>query len=162
VILGFYGMLAYGMTRDTFSGVECTSCVTGANAHTLPHLYSATQQLQTLRMMLLREDGDTLQIGEAIPRPWLADGKVVEARNEPTRFGEVSLKLTSAVKKGRINISITPPRRDPPSVIRIHLRHPDFKPIRGVYLDGKPYKRFTGDCIELRGVTGASSVEAVF
>jgi len=124
-------MLAYGMTRDTYSGVECTTCVTGANAATLPHLYSCTQQLQTLRMMLVREDGDTLIIGDATPRAWLADGKRIAVQQAPTWFGDVSFTIVSQVGEGRITVSMAPPAAVPAQVIRIRLRHPGQLPIRG-------------------------------
>jgi hypothetical protein len=63
---GFWSMLAFGMTRDTYSPVEVTMIETGENHATLPHLYSCTEQLQLLRTLLLREDRDVLQIGEGI------------------------------------------------------------------------------------------------
>lgn len=159
VILGFYGMLAYGMTRDTYSGVECTSAMTGNNYWTLPHLYSNTQQLKLLRMMLLREDGDSLFIGDAVPRAWLEDGKVVRMEKAPTRFGEVSFSITSRVRSGGIELNLTPPERASAARIRIRLRHPDEAPIRSVRLNGRPHHRFYGETIELRGIRGPVRVE---
>ncbi|MCL6520117.1 MAG: hypothetical protein K6T99_09805 [Armatimonadetes bacterium] len=149
VILGFYGMLAYGMTRDTYSGVECTFAVNGSNMWTLPHLYSATQQLRTLRMMLLREEGDDLHIAEAVPRAWLEDGKVVEVRRAPTYFGNVSFRIVSKVSEGQIEVSITPPARKPPKRILVTLRHPKFKPIKAVYLNGLKINKYKGETIEV-------------
>ena len=61
--------MAYGMSRGTYAAVECTAIRTGENYWTLPHTYSNTQQLRLLRNMLLREDGDKLWIGQAIPGP---------------------------------------------------------------------------------------------
>jgi hypothetical protein len=52
-LLTFYGSLAYGMTRDTYSAVEVTRITEGFNENTLPHTYSNTQQLRMLRMMFL-------------------------------------------------------------------------------------------------------------
>ena len=46
VILGFYGSLAYGMTRETYAAVEYGSIKDGCNPDTLPDLYSNTQQLR--------------------------------------------------------------------------------------------------------------------
>ncbi len=87
VLLGFYGTLAYGMGRDTYCGVEVTQLTTGEPTPTTPHLYSGTQQLRLLRMMLLDEEGDELVIGRAVPRAWLAPGQHVTVQNAPTRFG---------------------------------------------------------------------------
>jgi len=153
-LLGFYGMLAYGMSRDTYSGVECTTCVTGANAATLPHLYSCTQQLQTLRMMLVREDGDTLIIGDAIPRAWLADGKQVEVQQAPTWFGDVSFVIASQVTQGRITVSLAAPTAAPPQAVRIRLRHPGQLPIRGVRCEGAARVRHHGEVVGLQLTQG--------
>ena len=151
VLLGFWAMLAYGMTRDTYSGIECTTLTTGTNYWTLPHLYSCTQQLRLLRDMILREDGDTLRIGDAIPRAWLEDGKKIAVRAAPTAFGDVSFTISSRVRTGLISIRLSPPTRVPPGSIRIALRHPGSAPIGAVYVNGRPWKRFTGEAIELGG-----------
>jgi hypothetical protein len=160
VILGFYSMLAYGMTRDTYSAVECTKIVTGENSWTLPHLYSATQQLRLLRNMILREDGDTLRIGEAIPRAWLENGKKIEVRSAPTRFGDVS--FTVSAEKNRISVRITPPGRVAPNRILITLRHPKFAAIGTVLVNGKPRRRFSGEMIELDGARKPLSVMVMY
>ena len=99
-ILGFYGSLAYGMTRETYSAVEYTSLRTGENALTLPDLYSNTQQLRLLRNMLLREDGNRLLIGQAIPRPWLEHGKQIVVEMRPRRSARSATASTPASIKG--------------------------------------------------------------
>ena len=162
VILGFYSMLAHGMTRDTYSGVECTNIVTGNNWWTLPHLYSATQQLRLLRNMILREEGDTLRIGDAIPRAWLADGKTVKANQAPTRFGDVSFVITSQAKKGSISVKLTPPVRTAYGRIVITLRHPSFAPIKSVLLDGRKYTRFKGETVTLDGIKKPVTMQVAY
>jgi hypothetical protein len=162
VLLGFYGMLAYGMTQDTYSPVECTIAVSGANAGTLPHLYSCTQQLRLLRNMLLREDGDSLLIGTGIPRAWLAHGKKVEVTKAHTAFGEVSFGIRSDVRRGRILVTLSPPNRVPPSRIHITLRHPDSRPIRSVLLNGRPWSHFTKDTIDLHKPAGSIVLTVLF
>lgn len=156
VLLGFYGMLAYGMTRDTYSGVECTLATTGENAWTLPHTYSCTQQLRLLRDMLIREDGDCLRIGEAIPRAWLADGKKIEMRDVPTSFGKVSVRMIGS--KDGVEVRITPPAKAPGRIL-VTLRTP--KPIKSVLLDGReiPLK---GETVELEGIRGKARLEALY
>jgi hypothetical protein len=103
VLLGFYGSLAFGMSRETYSGVEVTHLLTGANEPTLPHLYSCTQQLRLLRMMLLRDEGDELRILPAAPFAWLETGKAVRVENAPTRFGAVSYAIESKIDEGTIH-----------------------------------------------------------
>lgn len=162
VVLGLYGMLAYGMTRDTYSAVECTNVVTGANAWTLPHLYSATQQLRLLRNMIIRESGSAIRIGDAIPREWLEDGKVIRAMSAPTTFGEVSFSISSRVKEGRITLRLSPPQRRQPERIVITLRHPGHEPIRSVYVNGKLWRRHSGETIELKGMHTPAKIEVLY
>lgn len=149
VILGFYSMLAYGMSRETYSGVECTQITTGENALTLPHLYSCTQQLRLLRMMLLREEGNDLLVAYALPRSWLADGQRVAVRNAPTAFGATSFEIASHVDVGQITVRIQPPTRTPPRSVRVRLRHPAATPIAQVTVNGRPWKAWSGDVINL-------------
>jgi len=172
VLLGFYGMLAHGMTRDTYSGVEVHTIETGVNMQTLPHLYSCTQQLETLRMILLREEGDTLRIGDAIPRAWLANGQQVEARSTATRFGDVSFAITSHVKRGQIEVRLTPPTRSWRTVadrvarywprIVIRLRHPSAARITRVLVNGKTWPAFGQETIELGSMTRPVVVRAYY
>lgn len=155
-IMGLYGFLAYGMTQDTYSGVECTTAVTGANYWTLPHLYSCTQQLRLLRNMLIREDGDTLRLGDAMPRQWLEDGKRFALKDVPTQFGNVSL-TTHATSK-TISMHLDPPTRSMPGLIKITLRHPSDAAIRSVAVDGRVWNDFTRDSIELRGISKPTNI----
>ena len=184
VLLGFYGTLACGMGRETYCGVEVTQIVTGEPTPTTPHLYSGTQQLRLLRMMLLHEDGDGLVIGPAIPRPWLAAGRRIAVRNAPTAFGPVSFVIQSLGEQeqgirapsdreatglmsqatgpstepdpSRTEVRIEPPTRRPPAAIRVRLRHPSASPIARVLVDGQPTEQFAGD--EIRFVPGKEPV----
>jgi len=158
-LLGFYGSLAYGMSRGTWAGVECTNMVSGANARTLPHLRSGTQQLRLLRNMLVREDGDRLVLAQAAPQHWLTDGKQVAVLDAPTRFGNVSYTIDSHAGQGRIAVKLDPPTRKPPEAIVLHLRHPERAKIEGVSVDGKPAERFGDGAVVLEGLVRPATIE---
>lgn len=162
VLLGFNGMLAYGMTQDTYSGVECTNAFSGANFWTLPHLYSGSQQLRLLRNMILREDGDTLRIGDAVPRAWLENGKRISVTSAPTRFGDVGISINSQVSDGIIKVRISPPERTSPDRIVVTLRHPEFRTIRAVSLNGKTWSKFSGETIELEAAKSPLDLEVMY
>jgi hypothetical protein len=130
VILAFYGWMAYGMSRETYAGVECTNIVTGENFWTLPHLYSGAQQLRLLRMMLVHEDGANLLLCRATPRPWLAHGKKIEVKDAGTLFGPLSFRIDSEVDTGTIRAQVRVPQRLKDGEIRLRLRHPKELPIR--------------------------------
>ncbi|MEW6071365.1 MAG: hypothetical protein AB1726_02060 [Planctomycetota bacterium] len=162
VILGFYGSLAYGMSRDTYSAVEVNHLKTGANDPTLPHLYSNTQQIRLLRNMLLREDGDRLLLAGATPRDWLQDGKRIRVAAAPTYFGPVGYEIDSRVSAGRIIARIDPPPSPPRGGIVLRLRHP-----RGLSLARANVRRahvadLGTDTILLTEATGPIVVEAIY
>jgi hypothetical protein len=159
VLLGFYGSLAYGMSRGTWAGVECTHMTTGANARTLPHLRSGTQQLRLLRNMLVREENNRLVLAQAAPQHWLADGEQVAVLDAPTRFGKVSYTVNSHVDQGRISVTLDPPRRAPPEAIVLHLRHPDKAKMKGVSVDGEPTERFGDGAVILENLVTPARVE---
>jgi hypothetical protein len=159
VLLGFYGMLAYGMSRGTYSGVECTQITTGENALTLPHLYSCTQQLRLLRMLLLREEGDDLLLAYAIPRSWLANGQRVAVRRAPTAFGPASFAITSHVDAGRITVRVEPPMRKTPRSVRVRLRHPTRAHIARVTVNGRRWTSWSGEVIDLGPLRGPAEVQ---
>jgi hypothetical protein len=159
VLLGFYGSMAYGMSRETWAGVECTNVFTGSNAGTLPHLRSGTQQLRLLRNMLVREDGDRLVLAQAVPQHWLADGEQVAVLDAPTHFGKVSYTIQSRVNQGRIAVTLDPAKRRPPKAIVLHLRHPEKAKIMGVSMDGKPVEQFGGGAITLEGLVQPVRIE---
>jgi hypothetical protein len=162
VILGFYGSLAYGMSRETYSGVEVTKLFTGDNDPTLPHLYSCTQQLRLLRMMLLQEDGERLWIGRALPSHWLAGDAVTELREAPTAFGPVSFAIHPHPGQGRTDVELWPPERRAPKAILLRLRDPGMRTIVDVKVNGETIRTFTGDTIELGSPAGRLAIEVKY
>ncbi len=149
-ILGLYGSLAYGMSRTTYSGVECTRIESGNNVLTLPHLRSGAHQLKLLRMMLVREDGERLVLAQAAPRHWLKPGQRVDVQGAPTMFGPVSYTVESAAEGGQITVALSPPVRNPPREIQVFVRHPEGQPIRRVLANGQPLDTFDADSVRVR------------
>jgi hypothetical protein len=98
-----------------------------------------------LRLMFLAEYDDELFIGQAIPRAWFEEGKVMRVTRALTHFGETSLEIVSQVATGHIVVKLDPPRRNPPRQIRLRVRHPQRLPIRRVWVNGLPHQQF---CIE--------------
>jgi hypothetical protein len=152
LILGLYASLAYGMSRGTYSAVECTAIRTGENAHTLPHTYSNTKQVRLLRNMLVREQGEQLLLAHYTPRPWLAPGKRLAVEDAPTSFGLVSYSI--AAGENEMHVKLSPPAKHAPSAIRLRIRHPQGGAIQAVEgLDRGSYA-VEGDVIALARATG--------
>jgi len=96
------------------------------------------------RNMLVNElsGGDTLFIGQAVPRAWLADGRRISVTRAPTYFGPVNLQLESATATGSITakVEFTSVRR--PSALLVRFRHPDKKALRSVTVNGVSWEDF--------------------
>jgi len=95
-----------------------------------------------LRMMFVQERGDELWVGAAVPRYWLADGKQCGIAKARTYFGPMSVWFESYANKGRIEMLLNPPRRNPPKRILVRFRHPEGQQMKRCEVNGKPYKRF--------------------
>ncbi len=131
-LVGFYGQLAQGMTRETFLGAEGTRFMhgdrLGRSMYLPPNSASNAMFLTTLRYLLIQDweddDGrpDTLRLLYAAPGRWLEDGAVVNVDRAPTRFGEISFRVEARLSQGEVVMSIvSPPRRPAHWFVRLPL-----------------------------------------
>jgi hypothetical protein len=150
-LLTFYGSLAHGMDRDTFSSVEVNHAPVGVNDPTLPHTYSHTQQLRMVRMMLVREEGNDLWIAPGVPAAWLEPGKRIQVKRAPTLFGKLTYVLI-ADKNGRPALKIEPLERNGgtlPERVRLTLKSATGAgwqlALNGAGMDGKARPNWSFD-----------------
>ena len=113
-----------------------------------------------LREIFVREEGDSLLIGQAVPRDWLKSGQECGIENAATYFGK-----TTIVYRGGFN-SITAqlqgPTRNAPHEIRLRFRSPNEKvPVR-VTVNGNPWSNLSRDWVVLPGDIGAAKVVASY
>lgn len=105
-LVSFYGMLAQGMTRNTFVGGEgCTLQPVddgGRFFYCPPNSASNAHFLTMLRYQLvqdwdLNDDGrpDSLRLLFGTSRRWLEDGKSIRIERATTAFGPISLAVHS-------------------------------------------------------------------
>jgi hypothetical protein len=122
------------------------------NEHSKPELgYPAGDHFKTsdeaqvaywLRLMFVREAGDDLYLGQAIPRYWLRDGNTIGIQNAATHFGPMSITYQSSCnREAKITVRLQPPQRNPPKTIYVRLRHPEGKPVKSVVLNDSPYDK---------------------
>jgi hypothetical protein len=160
-LVGFYGQLAQGMTRDTYIGGEGSRFLhgdaSGRSFYLPPNSSSNAAWLVTLRYLLVQdwdldEDGqpDTLRLLFAIPRRWLADGSKIRVNEAPTAFGPVSCRVDSQLSRGVVEMQVTPPLR-PVKKILLRAPVPDGWRIESVEIDDKEAKLIDGDTVELSG-----------
>jgi hypothetical protein len=170
-LLTFYSLISYGMARETFSTQECSFIVSGtANYGNVgprhwyssrqPHLHSTSEMIRLLDMMLLKEDKDEVWIAWGAPRKWLENGKKIEVTKVQTSYGPIDFQISSQVSEGLITAEIKASLRKSPAVIRLKLRHPEGKNIRKVEINGKDYKNFKGEVINIQPVDTDMSIVA--
>jgi hypothetical protein len=122
------------------------------NEHCLPELgypmgdhFKSSDEAQVaywLRLMFIREDGEDLVLGQALPRDWLRDGEVCGIERAPTHFGPMGLRIASHAAESYIDVTLTPPDRNPPRRIFVRLRHPESSPLKSVIVNGAPHSDF--------------------
>lgn len=113
-----------------------------------------------LREMFVREDGDILLIGQAVPRDWLKPGEKCGIENTATYFGNTSILYQGDSK--RITAKLLGPTRNPPHEIRVRFRTPGEKPLVNVTVNRKVWKKLDGDWVILPGDVGRAVIVASF
>ncbi len=111
-----------------------------------------------LRYLFVREDGDKLLIGQAIPREWLKDGKRCGMDRAATYFGDVSVMYTGG--QNTITARLDGLQRNPPKNVLVRFRTPDESLIKSVAVNGKAWKKFKTDWVQLPGDIGHAEVIA--
>ncbi len=102
--LTLYGMLAAGMTANTYVSGEAVSLLPVHSAYERsmfmpPNTGANASFLGTLRELLVHERRGTtgaptgLDLAFSTPPAWLADGKQIVVQDAPTSFGKVSFTL---------------------------------------------------------------------
>ena len=125
-LVGFYGQLAQGMTRDTFIGGEGSRFLhgdrLGRSFYLPPNSASNATFLSMLRYLLVQDwdlddDGrpETLRLLFGVPGRWLGDGAVLDVARAPSAFGEVSFRVESRLDAGEVAIDVNSPPRRPSS-----------------------------------------------
>ena len=139
VIRSFYSMMACAFSHNQLTSIE--------HRWGHPIYYSPPSTdgawFEIYRKMLLNELGyDTLFIGQAIPRNWLKNGKIVEVKNAPSYFGPVSFTIHGENHNDEITANLELSDRNSPKELLVRLRHPESKVIRSVVVNGKPWTNY--------------------
>lgn len=107
----------------------------------LPDGPASGKTIEVLRNMLVRESGNDLYLFSAVSPAWLKAGKNLEAVNQPTTFGSVSVSLRSDADGFTVKLSsrfVEDPKR-------IIIRVPWFYQVRQVEADGRPVTPANGE-----------------
>jgi len=111
-----------------------------------------------LRHLFVREEGDALLVGQAVPREWLRPGQQCGLERTGTYFGPAGVLYTGG--RDEITARLRGPQRNPPGEIRLRFRAPGQLPPASVSVNGQPWKKFKGEWVQLPGDIGAATVVA--
>jgi hypothetical protein len=111
-----------------------------------------------LRQVFVREEGDALLLGQAVPREWLKPGQKCGLERGATYFGFVSILYTA--RENEITAQVKGPRRNPPKQIRLRFREPNGRPLLSVMVNGRKWSKFEGEWVRLPGDIGSATVVA--
>lgn len=170
-LVGFYGHLAHGMTRDTFIGGEGSRFFhgdeQGRSFYLPPNSASNAMFLTTLRYLLIQDwdltdDGrpETLRLLDAIPPRWLDDGCELRVERAPTAFGEVSFRVESRLKQSAISISIDALPRQPERAT-LYLPDPAGYRVIKLQLEGRGLERDKDGRFTLPSLAKPLQLEAI-
>jgi hypothetical protein len=111
-----------------------------------------------LRYLFVRESGTALLVGQAVPREWLRPGQGCGMERTATYFGPASVVFTGG--QNEITARLDAPRRNPPTEVSLRFREPSGRPLSSVEVNGKPWKKFKGEWVQLPGDIGTVAVVA--
>jgi hypothetical protein len=111
--------------------------------------------LMETRWMLYMEEGQTLNLLPGIPRNWLEDGKQISLEKVASYFGPLTLAVTSHVKSGSVEATITCNSDRMPRQVRLRLPHPEGKRASGV--TGGLYEAAT-ESVLIKDFTGTARI----
>jgi hypothetical protein len=170
-LVGFYGMLAQGFTRDTFiSGEGCSLTPLddhGRLFYCPPNSAANAFFLCTLRSLLVQDldlddDGrpETLRLCFATPRRWLDNGSRIAIRDAPTAFGNVSLALQAQLDERVVTAQITLPTVTRPKRTLLRFRLPNGWQIRDAQSSNRSLPADENGTIDISALTGTVDVRA--
>jgi hypothetical protein len=170
-LVSFYGKLAQGMTRETFTDGESSGIIPldrfGRQMYLPPNSSANGSFLTQFRNLLVQDwdmvgagKADTLRLLYATPRHWLRDGARIAVERAPTAFGPVSVSAQSELAAGRVTATVEMPSRQVPPKALLRLRLPAGHAVTTAKVNGEAAKMADAESIDLTGRTGRVTVIA--
>ena len=113
-----------------------------------------------LRYLFVREEGNELLLGQAVPRDWLKPGQRCGIERTATYFGNTSVLFSGGDRE--MTAHVEGPTRNPPKGIRLRFRHAQGRPLASVRVNDKAWTQFKGEWVQLPGDIGTAKVIARF
>jgi hypothetical protein len=113
-----------------------------------------------LRYLFVREEGEDLLVGQAIPREWEKQGQTCGLERAATYFGPMSVTYKGG--EDQITAELNAPTRNPPKQIRLRFREPGGRSITALTVNGKSRPDFSGEWVRLPGNIGKATITATY
>jgi hypothetical protein len=132
----FFSLLYAALNHVTPLYTSCEERGESAGATTpggdLEDIWTEAAIARAIRYSLVMERDQTLMIARAIPREWLASGKLIKVKDAPSHFGKVSYQIGYDAAAGKITGRLEVPKEYPPEEVRIYLRVPADWSVRAI------------------------------
>ena len=138
-LLFLYSHRYHGHTRGSWTAGEVAGIEGGTAIFCIP----AQQTIPLLvRWMLVLEDSneDRMYLAKGLPRDWMASEKEIGIQQAPTRWGRVSLKITTDMTAKKARAQVTLERPGAPKELQVKFRLPVKYNLRQARVDNKPAK----------------------
>jgi hypothetical protein len=113
-----------------------------------------------LRYLFVREQGDELLLGQAVPCEWLGPGRRCGVERAATHFGPMDLVFEG--DEDGVTARLEGPRRNPPTRIQLRFRCPEGRELRGVKVNGENRQVGEAGWIDLPGRVGNATIRASY
>jgi hypothetical protein len=153
---GFYSLCAGAVSRRFMVGHETRNGIQGMA------LVNATINIQLRNILVFeQEEGRGIDLLRNSPSAWLGAGKRISVKRAQTYFGPISYEIRAGDGRS-IEAEIEAPSRDPVDWIRLHLYHPEDKPLKRVSVNGLEVPSRDKNTVEIKNPRGTIKVVAEF
>ena len=129
---------------NVFSEVIASDRRKGSYFGDMPHTWVGAEFICSVRNMVVRETGDTLELLAGVRRAWVSKGEGIRVENLPTHFGRLSMHVyeeanrLTVVLKANFNIPV-----------RMRIVWPREEAPNRVTVDGEDWDKFDARSIDV-------------
>jgi len=134
-LLVFYSNLAYGLSQDCYQTVERIHISDANYSPFQPNASGNGRLLDMIRRMIIDDqDAGIIWLLRGCPRRWFAPGQSILVEDAPTYSGKMAVRTRADERS--VVVDIEPPGGNPPTELRVVVRHPEERPPTQVTVNG--------------------------
>lgn len=133
----------------------------GEGTGDMPEAWGNANLVNLVRDMLIREEGNHLQLLSGIPAEWIAVGETISVQGAPTTFGgrTVSFRLTYP-ETGRMELTVTSPVA--PANMTVWFPIGENHSIEAAQVNGQPTKNISRSTVTVEGLRQPTKIVIQF